>query len=131
MQPSADLLGLVRDSSNASFDSLEVTQVAALKRGDGVLVRDDLEVIIELVHKRDTLSSIVDGSRRMRENISTGNSERQEQIRALARHNIHYKSTVRNRNFSPKGLVLLFPFLFWRHRFKMPGVTDICTHSRY
>lgn len=45
------LFGLVGDTGDASLDGVEVAEVAALERRDGVLVRDNLKVVVELVHQ--------------------------------------------------------------------------------
>ena len=45
------LFGLVGDTGDAGLDGVEVAEVTALERRNGVLVRDNLKVIVELVHQ--------------------------------------------------------------------------------
>lgn len=48
-------LGLVGYTRDASLDGLKVAEVATLERRNGVLVRDHLKVVVELVNKGNTL----------------------------------------------------------------------------
>lgn len=44
-------LGLVCHAGNASLDVLLVSEIATLQRRDCVLLRDNLKVVVELVHE--------------------------------------------------------------------------------
>ena len=57
------LFGLVGDTGDTGLDGVEVAEVTALERRDGVLVRDDLEVVVELVHKGYACTATVSGAR--------------------------------------------------------------------